>query len=151
MRIARPIGIGLLALATGWGLTACQTSAGAKTSAAEEAIAAAASVEEDPEGGPSLLHLTEESVLRLGLETEPVTEAAGALTVPYAAVIYAPDGTSWAFTEVDDNVFQRHPITITAVEGDTVQLAEGPEPGTEVVTVAAAELVGVEAGISGGE
>jgi len=32
-----------------------------------------------------------------------------------------------------------------------VRVGEGPAAGTPVVTVAAAELVGVEAGISGGE
>jgi hypothetical protein len=48
-------------------------------------------------------------------------------------------------------VYQREPITITSIDGDEVRLSEGPEPGTPVVTVAAAELVGVEAGISGGE
>jgi hypothetical protein len=149
MRIARPFGIGALALVGGLGLAGCQTSA----SGAEEAIAAAASVEAAPDGGPAVLHLTEDSVLRLGLglETAPVEGAPGDLAMPYAAVVYDAEGESWAFVQQDEGVYQRAPITITAVEGDTVRLSEGPEPGAEVVTVAAAELVGVEAGISGGE
>ncbi len=148
MRIARAFGIGSLALATGLGVAGCQTSASA---GAEEAIAAAASVEESPDGGPAVLHLTEESLLRLGLETGTVQRSRGGLTMPYAAVVYDAEGESWAFVELEPGTYQRQPIAITEVEGDTVRLSEGPEPGTAVVTVAAAELVGVEAGISGGE
>jgi hypothetical protein len=139
----------LLLLVGGPALAACQ--APASGAVAEDAIAAAASVEPSPDGGPALLHLTEESVLRLGLETAPVDGSSGVLTVPYAAVVYDADGASWVFVEVEDRVYQRSPITISAIQGDAVGLAGGPAPGTEVVTVAAAELVGVEAGISGGE
>jgi hypothetical protein len=71
--------------------------------------------------------------------------------VPYAAVIYDADGATWAFVELEPGVFQREPLTIVSVDGENVRLSAGPAPGTEVVTVAAAELVGVEAGISGGE
>ena len=71
--------------------------------------------------------------------------------MPYAAVIYDAEGETWAFVELESGVYQRAPITIASVDGDTVRLSDGPAPGTEVVTVAAAELVGVEAGISGGE
>jgi hypothetical protein len=142
-------GIASLVLAGGLALTACQSSAtGAEP---EEAIAAAASVEPSPDGGPARLHLTEESVLRLGLETEPVSGSPGALTVPYAAVVYDASGGSWVFVEAEDRVYQRAPITISSINGDQVGLTDGPAAGTEVVTVAAAELVGVEAGISGGE
>jgi hypothetical protein len=71
--------------------------------------------------------------------------------VPYSAVIYDADGATWTFVELEPGVFQRAPITIVSVDGANVRLSAGPAPGTEVVTVAAAELVGVEAGISGGE
>jgi hypothetical protein len=90
-------------------------------------------------------------VERLRLETAPVGGTAGGLTIPYAAVVYDAEGGTWAFVEVDDRVYQRQAITITSVDGDLVVLSDGPAPGTAVVTVAAAELVGVEAGISGGE
>ena len=149
MRSARSWGIAPLIVAAGLGLTACQTSASG--SEAEDAIAAAASVEEDPDGGPARLSLTPEALERLRLETTPVQGSAGALTVPYAAVIYDADGATWTFVELEEGSFQRQAITITSVDGDAVVLSSGPPPGTEVVTVAAAELVGVEAGISGGE
>ena len=149
MRTARSYGIASLFMAAAAGLAGCQ--AAASGSEAEEAIAAAASVETDPAGGPARLTITAEALERLRLETSPVQDAGGGLVVPYAAVIYDADGATWTFVELEDGVYQRHPITIASVEGENVRLSAGPAAGTEVVTVAAAELVGVEAGISGGE
>jgi hypothetical protein len=150
MRTGRPYGIvSLFAAAAGLALAGCQTAASG--SEAEEAIAAAASVEEDPDGGPSRVSLTEDSVERLGVETAAVSGTAGDLAVPYAAVVYDADGGTWAFVEVEPRVYQRAEITISSIDGDEVRLTSGPDIGAQVVTVGAAELVGVEAGISGGE
>jgi hypothetical protein len=149
MNRARSYGIASLFMAGALGLAGCQTSASG--SEAEDAIAAAASVEEDPGGGPATLTLTPEALDRLRLETTPVQGSEGALVVPYAAVIYDADGATWTFVELEEGTYQRQAITIASVDGDTVVLSSGPPPGTDVVTVAAAELVGVEAGISGGE
>ena len=149
MTMGRPYGIASLLAAAGLALAGCQTSASG--SEAEEAIAAAASVEESSDGEPALVHLTEESVARLGVETTEVTGEAGDLAIPYAAVVYDAGGDTWTFVELEPGTYQRASITIRPVDGDDVRLSDGPEPGTPVVTVAAAELVGVEAGISGGE
>ena len=147
MRIARPIGIGALALGAALGLTGCQMPA----SAEEDAGPPAATVEAGDDGEPARLLLSEEAVGRLGVETAPVEGEAGDLTIPYAAVVYDAEGGTWTFIELESRVYQRAPIEISSVDGDEARLSDGPEPGTEVVTVAAAELVGVEAGISGGE
>jgi hypothetical protein len=150
MKTVRSYGIASLFVAAGLGLAGCQTASAG--SDAEEAIAAAASVEPDPDGGPARLTLTSNAIERLRLETSPVADGGGGLLlVPYAAVIYDADGATWAFVELEEQVFQREHIEIAAVNGDQVWLTAGPPAGTEVVTVAAAELVGVEAGISGGE
>jgi Cu/Ag efflux pump CusA len=149
MRTARSYGIASLFMAAAAGLAGCQ--AAASGSEAEDAIAAAASVETDSAGGPARLTITAEALERLRLETSTVQDTGGGLVVPYAAVIYDADGATWTFVELEDGVYQRQPITIASVEGENVRLSAGPSAGTEVVTVAAAELVGVEAGISGGE
>ena len=149
MRIRRSTRFAPLVAVAGLAVTGCQTSASG--SEAEEAIAGAASVEEGSDGGPATLTLTEDSVDRLGIETAPVTGADGDLTMPYAAVVYDADGGTWTFVELDPGVYQRAEITIDSIDGDDAQLSSGPEPGTDVVVVGAAELVGVEAGISGGE
>jgi hypothetical protein len=150
MRSARSYGIASLFIGAGLGLAGCQASASG--SEAEEAIAAAASVETDAAGGPARLTISEEALERLRLETSPVQDGGGGLlSVPYSAVIYDADGATWTFVDLGDGVFQRQAITIASVAADTVTLSAGPALGTDVVTVAAAELVGVEAGISGGE
>jgi hypothetical protein len=108
-------------------------------------------VEAADDGGPATLRLIEEAVQRLGVETAQVQSRAGALTVPYAAVVYDAEGAAWAFEELEPGVYRRTALEVSGIEGDQARLTSGPEPGTRVVTVAAAELVGVEAGISGGE
>jgi hypothetical protein len=147
MTSTRAAGVGSLWVATGLVLAGCAAAGGTVTEAGDPP----AVVEAAPDGGPSHLRLTEEAAQRLGVETAPVEGDPAALTIPHAAVVYDAGGASWAFVEIEPRVYQRAPITITAIEGDIVQLAAGPAPGAQVVTVAAAELVGVEAGISGGE
>lgn len=149
MKMGRPYGVVALLAAGGVALAGCQ--AAASGSEAEEAIAAAASVEPDPDGGPSRLTLSEASVERLGVETAAVSGTAGNVAIPYAAVVYDADGATWTFVELEPRTYQRQAIEIRSIDGDEVRLTSGPDVGTEVVTVGAAELVGVEAGISGGE
>jgi hypothetical protein len=40
-------------------------------------------------------------------------------------------------------------VVIARIDGDTAILTSGPAPGTEVVTVGAAELLGAEYGVPG--
>ncbi|MFD0593546.1 hypothetical protein ACFQZ4_14305 [Catellatospora coxensis] len=91
--------------------------------------------------------LTEEGAGRLGLTTVPLTEAAGVKTIPYSALIYLPDGTTWTYVETAPHSFQREPITVTKIENDQVRLSQGPAAGAKVVSVGAAELYGAETGI----
>jgi Cu/Ag efflux pump CusA len=100
--------------------------------------------------GPARITLSEEAETRLGLETV-VVGTTPQLTVPYGAVVYDEEGAAWAFARVEDGRYQRTPLTVADITGDVALLSAGPAAGTEVVTVGAAELVGVEAGISGGE
>jgi hypothetical protein len=147
MRIGRTPLMAAMFLAGGSTLTGCQTVAGAEADPAD----APATVELDDDGGPARLTLIDEAVQRLGIETAPVEGQGRSRTVPYAAVVYDAEGGTWTFVQEGPGTYQRAPVTITAVDGDRAVLSDGPEPGAEVVTVGAAELVGVEAGISGGE
>jgi hypothetical protein len=148
MRSARRYGFASLVVAAGLGVAGCQAAA---AGAEGDSAVQVATVEPAADGGPARLTVTGEAVERLRLETAPVAGSAGSMSIPYAAVVYDAEGATWAFVQLEPGVYQRAPITITAIEGDSARLSVGPEPGTEVVTVAAAELVGVEAGISGGE
>jgi hypothetical protein len=64
--------------------------------------------------------------------------------IPYSAVIYDPHGNTWTYTNAEPLVFVRHRIDVEYVENDLAVLREGPAVGTAVVTIGAAELMGVE-------
>jgi hypothetical protein len=82
---------------------------------------------------------------RLGLEMGVVRQVSGGGTVvPYAAVVYDPNGDTWVYTSPKDRTFVREPITVTNITGEEAFLSSGPEVGTEVVTVGTAELYGAE-------
>jgi hypothetical protein len=95
--------------------------------------------------------LTEEAVRRLEIATQPVREAAatqpgqGARTViPYSAVVYDTDGSTWTYVNRAARTFVRQPITVRVIDGSTAILTSGPAVGTAVVTVGAPELLGAE-------
>ncbi|GAA1751283.1 hypothetical protein [Agromyces humatus] len=92
----------------------------------------------------SSLTLTPQAIERLGLETAEVEAGDGGLTVPYAALIYDHDGDTWVYTTTEPEVFIRAAVVVDRIDGETAHLSEGPEPGTSVVTLGAAELFGAE-------
>ena len=99
----------------------------------------------------SSVTLTEEAVKRLDIQKVLVRDAQvrGTLrrVIPYAAVLYDPDGATWAFTNPEPLLFVRQAIKVDYIEGDLAVLLEGPSSGTAVVTVGAAELFGAEIGV----
>jgi hypothetical protein len=68
--------------------------------------------------------------------------------VPYQAVLYGVHGETWVYSEPEPLVYVRLPIVIDFIEGDLAYLSGGPEVGTAVVIVGAAELFGTETGVS---
>ena len=98
--------------------------------------------------------LTADAMRRLGIRTVPVTRATvpgshrDRTTIPYAAVIYRPDGSTWAYTVVGRREFARARIQIDHITGKVAVLTAGPRPGTPVVTVGGAELYGIEVGVA---
>jgi hypothetical protein len=140
--------IAALVMAAGLALTGCQGAARGDAPAAEDP----AVVEPAADGGPALITLTPDGAEKLQLQTTPVEAGTGGrLGIPYAAIVYAADGTAWTFVQVAEHTFQRAPLTVGSITGNDAVLIAGPAAGTEVVTVGAAELVGAEAQIDGGE
>ena len=91
--------------------------------------------------------LSEDAAGRLDITTAPITELGGSkarTAMPYAAVLYDPNGDTWAYTNPEPLVFVRAPITVVTIDGNRAVLSAGPAAGTEVVTVGAAELLGTE-------
>jgi hypothetical protein len=92
--------------------------------------------------------LTEQAAERLDIQTAPVREQEVSgkqrQVIPYAAVLYDPQGNTWAYTNPEPLTFVRQPISVDHIEGDMAVLSDGLPSGAVVVTVGAAELFGSE-------
>jgi hypothetical protein len=105
------------------------------------------------------LRLTEQAIHRLGITTAAVRTGQATIDgrrgtyklIPYSAVVYDNDGSTWAFVSTAPQTFVRQRITIGVIQGNTAVLAAGPSPSAAVVTVGAPELLGTEYDISGEE
>jgi hypothetical protein len=64
--------------------------------------------------------------------------------IPYSAILYDQEGDEWVYVNPEPSVYLRAEIDVAYIEGDKVFLSEGPDVGTKVVTVGAAELYGTE-------
>ena len=114
---------------------------------AEHEAATAAVVEEVDGTDLSKVTLTPEAAERLDIKTAAVGTNGAGRVIPYAAVLYTPEGDTWAYTNPEGLTFVREQIVVDRVEGDKAWLTEGPAPGTKVATAAVAELYGAESGI----
>jgi len=96
--------------------------------------------------------LSESAAGRLGIETIAVTEDAesGQLLIPYSALLYDASGATWTYTSPESLVFIRAQVEVESIDGGFARLTSGPDAGTMVVTVGAAELWGAETGVGGG-
>jgi hypothetical protein len=109
----------------------------------------------EPIQGTSLhrLILTAQAVGRLGIQTTPVrqvTAAAGGETVvPVSAVLYDSEGQTWTYTNPQTRTYVRQRVVVGRIDNGQWVLRSGPAPGTSVVTVGAAELLGTEDGVDG--
>ena len=94
---------------------------------------------------------------RLGIVTARIARedrgrggTAARTAIPYAAVVYGPDGNTFTFTSPSALVYVPRPVVVDYVTGSLAVLRSGPPVGTEVVTVGSAELLGAEYGVEEG-
>lgn len=146
-RFGRPA-LGLLAAVSLALLAAC----GEVPTSSASKVDPAARVE--PLAGTDLkkLVLTEEAVEHIGITVVPVAPGSARdgverRVVPYSAVLYQPTGATLVYINPAPLVFLGHPVTVESISGDTATLSAGPPPGTGVVSVGGAELLGVEFGV----
>jgi hypothetical protein len=96
---------------------------------------------------------------RIGIATQAVRVATVTVAgrrgpykvIPYSAVIYDNDGSTWTYVETAARTFMRERITVRVIRGGTAVVSRGPAAGAMVVTVGAPELLGTEYNISGEE
>jgi hypothetical protein len=95
----------------------------------------------EEEGGHPVVTLTQKGADRIGLETTPIEDN----RIPYAAILYdAAEGQPYVFVNTEGLSFHREDVTVKHVDGDMVDLADGPSNGTEVVTVGVPQVHGAE-------
>jgi hypothetical protein len=99
--------------------------------------------------GSELPHvtLTPDGEQRIDLTTATVEQSGDATVVPTDAVIVAPEGTFWVYTNPEPQSFIRAEVQIDHEQDGMAYLIDGPPVGTPVVTLGAAELYGAERGI----
>jgi hypothetical protein len=132
--------------------TAVSACGGASTFDDEAASDEGPSKVEPLKGTPySRVILTAEAARRVGIRTARIRPdgSAGArrMVMPFDAVVYDAEGHTFAFTSPRPLVYVRRPVRIARIDGARAVLAKGPPAGTPVVTVGAAELLGVEYGV----
>jgi hypothetical protein len=87
---------------------------------------------------------TAEGAGRIALETAKVDRSQGNETIPYAALIYDPEGDTYVYTSSAPLTFLRREVDVRRVDGNRALLSKGPPAGTTVVTTGAAEVYGAE-------
>jgi len=130
-------------------LTGCGTTSQVADPPAKVTGVAGASVQQ--------VELTEQAIKRLGITTQPLRATTFTLAghagahkvIPYSAVVYDTDGSTWTYVNTAARTYLRQPIRIAAIQGNTAVLSAGPAAGAAVVTVGAPELLGTEYNISG--
>jgi hypothetical protein len=145
----------VVVVAAGLGLSAC----GGSSEFDNEAASDEGPSKVQPVKGTSYSRviLTRQAAQRVGIRTAPIrTErSAGAggaqrKVMPYDALIYDAEGHAFAFTNPQPLVYVRQQVRVARIDGRLAFLAAGPAAGTPVVTVGAAELLGVEYGVEEG-
>lgn len=102
--------------------------------------------------------LSDLTMTRLGVEFGDVSMRQGPrqespqLAIPYSALLYDKKGGEWVYVSPAHREFRREKVKVDYIEGVEgpdgremlAFLKEGPQEGTQVVTVAATELYGTE-------
>ncbi len=94
----------------------------------------------ETEDGHPIVTLTKLGADRIGVETEPVQDR----RIPYAALLYDADGQPYVFVNTSGLSFHREDVAVSKIDGDTVDIAEGPADGARIVTVGVPQIHGAE-------
>ena len=139
MSVSRPRRLALAGLVVA---TAALPVAGCTEVETETATVYEPSTLEPVKGNKDLQRVTftAEGARRVDLQTASVRRN----VVPYAALIYDPEGKTYVYTSPKPLEYLREEVKVDRIEGDRVLVSRGPPAGTEVVTVGAAEVYGTE-------
>ena len=88
-------------------LAALSVTACAKTGSEEEESNRGATVDSVPGSDIGAVTLTDVAENRIDLKTAAIAQAADGMQIPYSALLYDPEGKTWAFVKIGDHQFQR--------------------------------------------
>jgi hypothetical protein len=145
MRTRRTV-VGLLVV--GLGLAGCSANPAGAEPGAEDA--AQSVVEALPGTDVKQVTLTARATERLGIKTVPVGRSASETVVPYSAVLYASDGSTWVYTVRRPLTYVREKVAVVVVrgaKGDEAVVSQAPSAGTPIVSTGVVELYGTELGV----
>jgi len=128
-------------IVAGLALSACGGTSGTPSADAP------ATVEEIEGTDLSRITLSAKAAERLDVQTAAVERNGSGTVIPYSAVLYSPNGDTWAYVSPEPLTFVRQRIVVEHIDGDRAVLSAGPPPGTKVATVGVAELFGAESGL----
>jgi hypothetical protein len=135
---------GLVLIAAGAWLSACGEGSGEADSGYKEAEYESAELEPIKGTDVKRVVFSAEGAKRVGIQTAAIRQNGQGKVIPYAALIYDPEGNTFAYTSPEPLVYVREKVDVDHVDGDRVVLSGGPPLGTKVVTVGAAEVYGTE-------
>ena len=134
---------GLVLIAAGVSLSACNQSAGTSTGG-YEANKPVSKVEPIKGTEAGLVKFSALGAKKSGLKTAVIRKDGGQKVMPYAALLYDSEGKPFAYTAPEPLSFVRKEVEVERMDGDRVVLAQGPPAGTRVVTTGADEVYGAE-------
>jgi hypothetical protein len=89
---------------------------------------------------------------RADVGTTQVTGSNGRRELPYAALLYNADGSTFVYTATGPRTFRYTPIRLLEVVGNnTIAFTGGPTPGTPVVTSGVPQVHGADIQLEFGE
>jgi hypothetical protein len=140
---------GLVLIAAGVSLSACNQATGTSTGGYEADKPAGPVSKVEPIKGTdvALVKFSALGAKKVGLQTAVIRRDGEQKVMPYAALLYDGEGNAFAYTSPKPLTFVRKDVTVDRVEGNRVVLAEGPPAGTRVVTTGADEVYGTEVGV----
>ena len=87
---------------------------------------------------------TQEGAQRVGLQTAKVEADGGRMVVPYASLLYDPEGMTFVYTSAKPLEYLREEVKVDRIVGNRVHLKDGPAAGTEIVTTGVVQVYGTE-------
>jgi hypothetical protein len=148
-RLLRAVCAGLVLIATGISLSACNQVAGTSTGGYEADKPAEPVSKVEPIEGTEgqLVKFSALGAKKIGLKTAVIRRDGEQKIMPYDALLYDSKGRAFTYTSPKPLTFVRKEIKVGRKDGDRLVLAEGPPAGTRVVTTGAEEVYGTEVGV----